>query len=129
MIRAPERHGKTQTARRKEEKMRNFKAEKKALISIVMIGMICVFIVVLSAYAAELRMGNNEIEKENELLRDEIDTLDIQIKAATGSEYIQSEASSKLGMVFPENGECIMLSRTADPLGDLAMLIKDNAYD
>jgi cell division protein FtsL len=105
------------------------KAEKKALISIVLIGIICVFIVVLSAYAAELRVGNNEIEKSNQVLKNEIDTLDVQIKSATSSDYIQSEASSKLGMTFPDNGECIFLSQTADPLGDLAMLIKDNAYN
>ncbi len=40
----------------------------KTVFSIVLVGMICIFLVVLSAYSAELKMTNNQLDRNNRIL-------------------------------------------------------------
>ena len=87
-----------------------------------------IFLVVLSAYSAELKMTNKQLDQNNRILQDEIDTLDVKIKAANSLEHIETVATSKLGMVYANENECIYLSKTAAPKGNLASIIKENAY-
>ena len=100
----------------------------KTVFSIVLVGMICILLVVLSAYSAELKMTNNQLDQNNRILQDEIDTLDVKIKAANSLEHIETVATSKLGMVYANENECIYLSKTAAPKRNLASIIKENAY-
>lgn len=100
----------------------------KTVLSVVLVGLICVFLVVLSAYSAELKMTNNQLDRNNRILQDEIDTLDVKIKAANSLEHIETVATSKLGMVYANENECIYLSKTTAPKGNLATTIKENAY-
>ncbi|MBF1170743.1 MAG: hypothetical protein HXL85_05640, partial [[Eubacterium] sulci] len=62
----------------------------KTVFSIVLVGMICILLVVLSAYSAELKMTNNQLDQNNRILQDEIDTLDVKIKAANSLEHIET---------------------------------------
>ena len=94
----------------------------KTVFSIVLVGMICIFLVVLSAYSAELKMTNNQLDQNNRILQD------VKIKAANSLEHIETVATSKLGMVYANENECIYLSKTAAPKGNLASIIKENAY-
>ncbi len=54
--------------------MRN-QDKKRMLTATVIIGFICIIMVVLAAYAAELRVENNSLINSNEALQGEIDTL------------------------------------------------------
>ena len=99
--------------------------EKRRIIAgIVLIGLIAVALVILSAYAAELRVDNNKIIDNINVLQGEIDSLNVQIKQANSIERIEEVATYQLGMVYPENEQCIYLSQQESPLGNLAMLIK-----
>ncbi|MDY6038792.1 MAG: hypothetical protein SPI74_07430 [Eubacterium sp.] len=112
----------------KNQRDKIIKVRNKTVLGIVLIGMICIFLVVLAAYSAELRVANNMLDRNNRILQDEIDTLDVKIKSANSLEHIETIASSKLGMVYANDNECIYLSKTAAPKGNLAMTIKENAY-
>ena len=53
--------------------------KKRILTGTVIVGLICIIIVVLTAYSAELRCENNELIDSNEALQGEIDTLNVEI--------------------------------------------------
>lgn len=104
-------------------------AKRKMLLMIAIIGFICVTIVVLTAYAAELKCTNNELMASSETLQGEIDTLEVKLKATNSVGYIESMATEKLGMVYPDETQCVYLAEDEVPKGDLAMIIKENAYN
>ncbi len=101
----------------------------KLMFSILCIGMICVLIVVLAAYAADLKYDNIILEEKNEEIRGEIETLDGEIRAANRIEHIESIATEQLGMVYAKESECIYISQTEEVDGNLAMIIRKNAYN
>ena len=103
--------------------------KKRILGGAVIIGLICIMMVVLAAYGAELRCENNELMTANEALQGEIDTLNIKIKSANNIEHIESVATGKLGMVYPSEGECVYVSSEDIPDGNFAMAIKEQAYN
>lgn len=101
----------------------------KIMFSIITVGLICVFIVVLGAYAADLRCENNKLIAANKVLQTEIDTLDINLKSANSVDHIESVATEKLGMVYPKEDECVYMSSTDSPKENLALEIRENAYN
>lgn len=103
--------------------------KKRILGSVVIIGLICIMMVVLAAYGAELRCENNDLMTANEALQGEIDTLNIKIKSANNIDHIESVATKKLGMVYPSEGECVYVSNEDIPKGNFAMAIKEQAYN
>ena len=103
-------------------------AKKKMLIMIAAIGVILIALVVLTAYAAELKCTNNELAGRSEALQGEIDTLNVKLKATNSVAYIENMATEKLGMVYPDETQCVYLSEDEVPKGDLSMIIKENAY-
>lgn len=108
--------------------MRN-KDKKRLLTGTVIIGFICIIMVVLAAYAAELRVENNTLITSNEALQGEIDTLSVKIKSANNIDHIENVATGKLGMVYPSEGECVYVSEDDAPEGNFAMVIKEQAYN
>lgn len=105
------------------------RGQRNIIMAILAIGLICMAIVVLTAYAAELRVDNNRLITNNSILQGEIDTLNVRIKAANNIEHIESIAREQLGMVYPENSQYVYISDEEVPLGNLALVIKENAYN
>lgn len=97
------------------------------MIAVLVIG---VFLLVgLSAYTASLQHANNEIARENELLQAEIGSLNSQIVEATKVTRIERVATHEYGMVFPTSANCIRIDEEADTAGNLAAVIKSEAYN
>ena len=103
--------------------------KKRLLTGAVIVGLICIIMVVVTAYAAELKVENNTLMASNETIQGEIDTLGVKIKSANNIEHIEKVATGKLGMVYPEEGECVYLSDEDTPLENFAMVIKEQAYN
>ncbi|MGC2872508.1 cell division protein FtsL [Ihubacter sp. rT4E-8] len=103
--------------------------KKRVLTGAVIIGLICIIMVVVTAYSAELRVENNKLISENEATKGEIDTLHIKIKSANNIEHIEKVATKKLGMVYPSEGECVFVKDSDAPKGNFAMVIKEQAYN
>lgn len=104
------------------------RGQKNIIATILFIGFMCLVMVVLTAYAAELRVDNNKLISSNNTLQGEIDTLSVRIKAANNIENIENIAKNQLGMVYPETGQYVYISNKDTPLGDLALRIRANAY-
>lgn len=104
--------------------------EKKRILTLtVIIGIICIVLVMITAYSAELRCENNDMIKLNESLQGEIDNLNIKIKSANNIENIEKVAINKLGMVYPNKDECIYVTNKDTPDENFAMVIKEQAYN
>lgn len=103
--------------------------KKRILTGIAVMGLICIIMVVISAYSAELRCENNDLISSNEVLQGEIDTLNVKIKSANNIEHIEKIATGKLGMVYPQAGECVYISEDDAPMEHFAMVIKEQAYN
>lgn len=103
--------------------------KNRVLLTIALIGIICIFIVVISAYSAELRCENNDLIASNEALQGDIDTLSIQIKSVNNIDHIESVATKKLGMIYPSDGECVNISESKSPEGNFAMSLREEAYN
>lgn len=108
--------------------MRN-QDKKRVLTGALMIGLICIVMVVVTAYCAELKVENNNLVSANEAIQGEIDTLNIKIKSANNVEYIEKVAKGKLGMVYPTDGECVYVTEDDTPSENFAMAIKEQAYN
>lgn len=102
--------------------------KKKILTGTIMIGIICILMVVFTAYSAELRCENNALMNANEALQGEIDTLHVKIKSGNNIDHIEAVATDKLGMVYPGEGECVYVSNEDAPESNFAMIIKEQAY-
>ncbi|MGF6375298.1 cell division protein FtsL [Clostridiales Family XIII bacterium PM5-7] len=103
--------------------------KRRLLMGTILIGVVCVIMVVLAAYSAELRYENNELMSSNNSLQGEIDTLSVKIKSANNVQHIESIATKQLGMVYPSEGECVYVSSSDMPEGNFAMAIKEQAYN
>ncbi len=103
--------------------------KKKIIFTIILAGIVCIFMVVIAAYSAQLRCENNDLIKANDTLQGEIDTLDIKIKSANNIKYIEKIATNKLGMVYPTASECIYVTDKDAPQGNFATVIKEQAYN
>ena len=102
--------------------------KKRILTSTILVGIICIMMVVFTAYSAELRCENNALMSANEALQGEIDTLNVKIKSANNIDHIESVATKKLGMVYPSEGECVYVTSEDVPESNFAMVIKEQAY-
>lgn len=103
--------------------------KRKILFNMFAVGLLCIVLVVLTAYSAELKCGNNEMMSNNEALQGEIETLRVKIKSANSIEHIEEYAQNKLGMVYPERGECVYLDKESAPEENFAMSLRKEAYN
>ncbi len=108
--------------------MNTSREKKRTLMTIWVIGLIGVALVVLAAFAAELKCTNNELVSKGQALQGEVDTLNVKLKATNSVAYIETVAIEELGMVYPDESQCVYLSEDELPDGDLAMIIRENAY-
>lgn len=103
--------------------------KKRIILTIFLVGMICIMMVVLTAFAAEIRHENNELETKNETLQGEVDTLSVKIKSANSIDHIEAVATKKLGMVHPTEDECVYISDKDKPQKNFAAVIRKEAYN
>jgi len=108
--------------------MMQFQEHRRVLYAILIIGLICVSMIVLTAYATELRVDNNKLISNIDVLQTEVDTLNVRIKQANNIEHIEEVATKELGMVYPDSAQYVYLAQENTPVDNLAMTIKENAY-
>ena len=101
----------------------------KALLLVLAAFALCLAIVFMSAFAANLKRENNQLQSSNEYLQAEIDSLKNQIGDSTNISKIETEATGTLGMVHPDSQNCITISKSKTTKTDLAATIKEEAYD
>ena len=100
-----------------------------ALKLVLLAGLACLVLVLMSAYAANLRRLNDDLSSQNAYLQAEIDSLEIKIGNSTNVNKIESIATKELGMIHPTSDNCIAIGDEKTESTNLAATIKDEAYD
>ncbi|MGI6211672.1 MAG: hypothetical protein ACOYJJ_03745 [Anaerovoracaceae bacterium] len=106
------------------------KSEKRRILaSVIIMGAICILIVMLSAYAAELKAQNNKITANNEALNGEVESLNVEIKTANSIDHIEKVALGDLGMVSSNSEDCITITKKDKKKNNLAAALREEAYN
>ena len=111
---------------------RNAKAKQnsKILACVLLVGVLCLSVVVMSAFAANRNRKNNELQKKNDYIQAEIDSLNTKINDASNINKIEKTATEKYGMVHSESQNCITVGGSkSSGKTNLASAIKDEAYE
>lgn len=103
--------------------------KRRLVISILLIGFICISMVVMRAYAAEIRCENNRLNDINEQLASDIDTLGVKISSANSAGTIEQIATERLGMEYPTAANCQSLKESDAPKKNFAAAIRKEAYN
>jgi cell division protein FtsL len=105
------------------------KDKRRVIFTLIIVGLICIAMVVLTAYAAELRVENNDLIDKNKSLQGEVETLNVKLKTANNIEHIEKVARSELGMVYPTSSECVYITSSDKPDSNFATVIRKEAYN
>ena len=103
--------------------------KKRILITIVIIGILCIATVLAGAFAAEIKAENNTLTKANTALQGEVDTLSVQIKTSNSIDHIEDVAINQLGMVYPDSDECVYVTDKDKAEENLGEILKEDAYN
>ena len=105
------------------------KERRRILAATIFAGLILILMVMLTAYAAELRTENNQMIAENEDVATEIDNLNVEIKAASSIEHIEEVATKKLGMIPADVEKYVMVTDADTPEENFTAVIRKEAYN
>ncbi len=105
-------------------------SRKHMFLLLAVAGMICIGLIICSAYAASITYTNNQIRTENAALQGEVESLQIKIQTADNIDNIEQKATKELGMVYPDSEQYVTLSGSSKTdVGDFASLLKKQAYN
>lgn len=95
----------------------------------IVIGMLCVSVIITTAYAASIKYEINKIIKDNEVITGEIENLTVKLNQSNNIQAIENKAAGQLGMVYPDPNEFVYVKGTEEPVKDFALLLREEAYN
>lgn len=102
----------------------------RMLAIVIVAGIMCLMMVVMSAFAANLNQENNQLQKKNDYIQAEVDSLNTKINDAGNINKIEKTATEKYGMVHSESQNCVTIGDSkSSGKTNLASAIKDEAYE
>lgn len=117
---------------RKQVKQRSAVSAKdkaRLLLLLVIIGVICVGLIITTAYAASVKYDTNQIVKENNALSAEIENLDVKVYSVNNIEAIEKKATKEQKMVYPASKQIVYLAGEDVPKDGFAEELKKQAYN
>ena len=118
---------KSRAQRIREDRVR---ADRRSAVRILAVVMIGIFVLVgMRSYAAIIQHENNVLERENEYLHAEIDSLQSQIVDETRVTRIENVATQQFGMVYPSVDNVVKLGNAVPEVKNLAASIRSEAYN
>ena len=84
--------------------------KKMAFSAVVAAGVIMIMLIIVTAYAANIRYDINSMIKENNTLMGEIENLQAQMYTTNNINYVENKATSELGMAYPETGSKVYIT-------------------
>jgi len=104
--------------------------DRVKLISLLLLaGILCISIIISTAYVASVRFEINTINSQSATLQGEIENLNVRIKNATNIKTIEEKAANELGMIYPQVERFVFIQSNEKPQGDFAMRLKVQAYN
>ena len=92
-------------------------------------GLVCISLIIATAYSASIKYDTNNIIKENAVITGEIENLTVKLNKANNIQAIEQKAMIELGMVYANPNEFVYVKNTEAPVKDFALLLKEEAYN
>ena len=134
LIMKPEADNRTRVKKEKPEPASAVAPKEKAalIFMTIFIGILCVGMIISTAYCAKIKYQINTVIKENTVLQGEIENLQVEIKSAANIQTISDIAVNRLGMFYPTSKDKVYLNEasqggTAD-IQDFVLAMKVQAY-
>ena len=103
--------------------------KKMAFSAVVAAGVIMIMLIIVTAYAANIRYDINSMIKENNTLMGEIENLQAQMQTTNNINYVENKATSELGMAYPETGSKVYITMDDVPEKGFSDVLKEKAYN
>ena len=101
----------------------------RLLILTVVVGIVCIVLIIITAFAASIKYDTNRMIEENNGLQAEIENLNVKIYSANNIEAIEKTATGKLGMVYPSAKHIVYLTKDEKPDKGFGDVLKQQAYN
>ena len=101
--------------------------KKMAFSAVVAAGVIMIMLIIVTAYAANIRYDINSMIKENNTLMGEIENLQAQMYTTNNINYVENKATSELGMAYPETGSKVYITMDDVPENGFSDVLQEKA--
>ena len=107
----------------------NAKDKFRLVTLTVLIGILCVGLILSTAYAASVKYHINSMIKENNEIQGELENLNVKIESASNIQIVEARASTELGMIYPSSGQLVFIDGSQETVKDFALVLKEQAYN
>lgn len=115
--------------KRKPKSLITAKDKVRILAVTLVLGILCIGLIIITAYAASIKYDTNKLLKENDALEAEIESLNVEIYSTNNIEAIESKATKKQGMVYPSSKQIVYLTEDEKPDKGFAQTLRKQAYN
>lgn len=115
--------------KRKPKSTITAKDKMRLLALTIVTGVICIGLIITTAYAASIKYDTNQLIKANNALEAEIENLNVQIYSVNNIEAIEKKATKKLGMKYPSSKKIVYLTEDDMPDKGFADTLRKQAYN
>lgn len=121
---------KKENIRTKSSSAINAKDKFRLLLLTVFVGVLCIGLILATAYAASVKYHINSMLKETQVVQGEIENLNVKIESASNIQIIETKAT-ELGMVYPDpaSDQLVYLDGSKETGKDFAQVLKEQAYN
>ncbi len=107
----------------------NAKDKFRLLMLTVFVGVLCVGLILSTAYAASVKYHINTLIKENQVIQGEIENLNVKIESASNIQIVEEKATTELGMIYPAPEQLVFIDGSQETVKDFALVLKEQAYN
>ncbi len=101
----------------------------RLLILTVVVGLLCVGLIIITAFAAAIKYDTNQMIKENNALEAEIENINVKIYSTNNIEAIEKKATEQQKMVYPKSKQIVYLTEDEMPEKGFADILRKQAYN
>lgn len=105
------------------------KDKTRLLLLTVVAGVICIGLIITTAFAASIKYETNRLIQQNHELEAEIENLNVQLYSEDNIEAIEGKAMNKLGMKYPSGNQVVYLTEEDQPAKGFADIMRKQAYN
>jgi cell division protein FtsL len=111
------------------KRMIDAKDKGRLMALTVFVGLICICLIVMAAYSAQVKYNINGVLAQSDKLQGEIDNLSVQINSASNITSIENKAETRLGMVYPTSDQITYIETGKETITGFAQTLKQIAYN
>jgi cell division protein FtsL len=111
------------------KRMIDAKDKSRLMALTVFVGLICICLIVMAAYSAQIKYNINGVLAQSDKLQGEIDNLSVQINSASNITSIEDKAKTRLGMVYPTSDQITYIETEKETITGFAQTLKQIAYN